>query len=114
VSRPHRIARDGRELPYPVDGMQEYLVAILDELQALTAVLAPVQTPAQDTETPVPVYLEEPAPAAAEVAAAEAAGAPAADPAPEPGPTQAPKPASPKRTTKSAAKRKPAASKGRK
>lgn len=60
----------GRKLPPPIDGTQEYLAAILDELRAqtvlLTALSATAQPPACSpvlASEPAPESIVEPAPA---------------------------------------------------
>lgn len=66
MADPVRIGLDGCELPTPIDGTQEFLAAILDELRALRTGEVPTSddgetAPAPEVEpVPQPVMVSEP------------------------------------------------------
>lgn len=66
MAEPVRIGLDGCALPSPIDGTQEYLAAIFDELRALRTGKVPASddgkaAPAPEVEpVPQPVMISEP------------------------------------------------------
>ena len=98
MAEPVRIGLDGCVLPNPIDGTQEYLAAIFDELRALRTGSGPgsatgEEAPAPTEEpAPEPVLVSEPRSVAELIEEASEMGVPPEpdhDPEPEPAPKRA-------------------------